>query len=142
MASRNNSCMQTTYGPFEPSVLLDDKGNQSIMRSLTLFEEVRASSNGSFTIEHDLGQPLVVTEINGKRLELPVFEAAELDCQRLVGNQTTNVVPLRIDGKPFTGVNHGSNHLAPVMVDALVSVMMIANYNISLLPQTLLNALE
>ena len=38
---------------------------------------------GGFSIDVSEGQPLIVKTINGKRLELPIFEAAEMDARQM-----------------------------------------------------------
>ena len=134
--------MDTPFGLFEPSVNLEEHQANPVLRSMAWIEVFMESPEGSFTLQHDSGQPLIVTEINGKRLGLPVFEAAELDCQRLVGHPVTDVVPLYIDGEPFAGVVVSSNGSQPLMVDSLVSVMHVLASDISLLPRSLRDALK
>jgi hypothetical protein len=134
--------MDTPFGPFEPSVDLEEHQANPVLRAMAWIEVFMESPEGSFTLQHDSGQPLIVTEINGKRLGLPVFEAAELDCQRLVGHMVTDVVPLYIDGEPFAGVVVRSNGSQPLMVDSLVTLMHVLAVDIRLLPQSLCDALS
>ena len=137
--SHNNTTMDTPFGSFEPSVELDEFQTQTIMRSLEFLEAVRTSIDGSFTVDVEGDQPLIVKTIRRKRLELPVFEALELDAQRLYGYPPTNQVPLRIDGQPHNGVViQGDRSL---MLDAITSIMHIAINNDSCLPEGLRMAL-
>ena len=91
--------METPFGPFEPTVELTEEETSHIVKALVLVEFVMNTSDG-FSIDVSEGQPLIVKTINGKRLELPIFEAAELDAQRLYGYPPSHQVPLRIDGRP------------------------------------------
>ena len=78
------------FGPFEPSVELDESQAKTLLRSLEAFEAVRTSGDGSFTVDLSEDQPLIVRNmLSGNRLELPIFEAAELDAQRLYGYPPT-----------------------------------------------------
>ena len=98
MYSRIDVRMDTPFGPFEPTVELNDDARSYIMRALDMFEQVMSTADG-FSIDISEGQPLIVKTINGKRLELPVFEAAELDAQRFYGYPPTHQVPIRVDGR-------------------------------------------
>ena len=117
--------METPFGPFEPSVELDESQTKTLLRSLESFEAVRTSGDGSFTVDLSEDQPLIVRNmLAGGRLELPIFEAAELDAQRLYGYPTTYHVPTRVNGQPRNGWRtaedgHGS------AVDVLTSIMII-----------------
>ena len=125
MHSRNKNLMDTPFGPFEPSVELDESQEKTLLRSLEAFEAVRTSGDGSFTVDLSEDQPLIVRNmLTGNRLELPIFEAAELDAQRLYGYPPTNHVPARVNGQPRNGLRtaedgHGS------AVDALTSIMLL-----------------
>ena len=99
MHSLSWTIMETPFGPFEPSVELDEK---TLLRSLEAFEAVRTSGDGSFTVDLSEDQPLIVRNMFS-RLELPIFEAAELDAQRLYGYPPTNHVPTRVNGQPRNG---------------------------------------
>jgi len=117
--------METPFGPFEPSVELDESQTKTLLRSLEAFEAVRTSGDGSFTVDLSEDQPLIVRNmLAGGRLELPIFEAAELDAQRLYGYPPTYHVPTRVNGQPRNGWRtaedgHGS------AVDVLTSIMII-----------------
>ena len=91
--------METPFGPFEPTVELTEEETFRVMNALGFVEFVMNTSDG-FSIDVSEDQPLIVKTINGKRLELPVFEAAELDAQRMYGYPPNHQVPLRIDGRP------------------------------------------
>jgi hypothetical protein len=134
--------METPFGPFEPTVDLEESQANPVLRSMEWMEAIMASIGRPFTIERESGQPLIVTEINGKRLGLPVFEAAELDCQRLAGHPTTDVIPLQIDGEPFTEVVVRPSHSPHLAVDMLNSLMLVLVNDISLLPRSLRDALK
>ena len=117
--------METPYGPFEPSVELDESQEKTLLRSLEFFEAVRTSGDGSFTVDLSEDQPLIVRNmLTGYRLELPIFEAAELDAQRLYGYPPKYRVPTRVNGQPrnlwrIAEYGHGS------AVDMLTSIMLI-----------------
>ena len=117
--------METPFGPFEPSVELDESQTKIIMRSLEAFEAVRTSGDGSFTVDLSEDQPLIVRNmLTGSRLELPIFEAAELDAQRLYGYTPAKHVRTRLNGQPINGwkiVEDGSGSA----VDALTSLMVL-----------------
>lgn len=116
---------------------------RTIARSLMWLDDVRTSHADLFGLDHASGQPLIVIEINGKRLELPVFEAAERDCQRIVGLSTSNEVPFFIDGERFHDLlTKPQNLSSPVIVDTLVSLMMVLISDVDLLPQSLQDALK
>ena len=101
MHSRTKVLMETPFGPFEPSVELDESQAKTLLRSLEAFEAVRTSGDGSFTVDLSEDQPLIVRNmLSGNRLELPIFEAAELDAQRLYGYPPTYRVPTRVNGQP------------------------------------------
>ena len=125
MHSCNDTPMETPFGPFEPSVKLDESQTKSLLRSLEVFEAVRTSGDGSFTVDLSEDQPLIVRNmLSGNRLELPIFEAAELDAQRLYGFPPTYRVPTRVNGQPrnvwrIAEDGHGS------AVDMLTSIMLI-----------------
>lgn len=91
--------METPFGPFEPTVELTEEETFRIMKALGFVEFVMNTSDG-FSIDVSEDQPFIVKTINGKRLELPVFEAAELDARRMYGYPPNHQVPLRIDGQP------------------------------------------
>ena len=93
-----------------------------------------------FSVVIEGNQPLIVKTINGKRLELPVLEAAEFDAQCLNGCLATNQIPLRIDGEAFTGVVAPGD--SPRMLDAFCSIVLIAANDPSLFPEALRNALR
>ena len=114
--------METPFGPFEPTVELDESQSATISRSLSFFEAVMTASGDLFSIDVSQGQPLIVKTINGKRLELPVLEAAELDSQRLYGYPPTHQVPLHINGLPQNVV---SLNEFGMMVDALTSILLM-----------------
>jgi len=121
--------METPFGPFEPSVELDESQTKIIMRSLEVFEAVRTSGDDSFTVDLSEDQPLIVRNmLTGYRLELPIFEAAELDAQRLYGYPPTNHVPARVNGQPRNGLRTAEDGSGSA-VDALTSIMIIC-YNI------------
>ncbi len=132
--------METPFGPFEPSVELDESQTHSIQKSLEFLEHVRTGNEGSFSVEVHEGQPFIVKTINGKRLELPVFEAAELDAQRLYGYPPIKQIPLRIDGKHSKAIIAKDD--APPMVDALVGIMLVVINGSSYFPEWLRNALR
>jgi hypothetical protein len=135
--------METPFGPFEPSVELEASQMRTVERSLMWLDHVRTSHADLFGLDHASGQPLIVIEINGKRLELPAFEAAELDCQRMVGLSTSNEVPVFIDGERFHDLLIKSQNLSSsIIVDALVSLMMVLINHVDLLPQSLKDALK
>ncbi|MEC7261915.1 MAG: hypothetical protein VXV71_05740, partial [Candidatus Thermoplasmatota archaeon] len=98
---------------------------KTLLRSLEVFEAVRTSGDGSFTVDLSEDQPLIVRNmLTGNRLELPIFEAAELDAQRLYGYPTTYRVPTRVNGQPrnvwkIAEDGHGS------AVDMLTSIMLL-----------------
>ena len=123
--SRNKKLMDTPFGPFEPSVELDESQEKALLRSLEFFEAVRTDGDGSFTVDLSEDQPLIVRNmLSGNRLELPIFEAAELDAQRLYGFPPTYRVPTRVNGQPrnvwrIAEDGHGS------AVDMLTSIMLI-----------------
>jgi len=125
--------METPFGPFEPSVELDESQVKTLLRSLEFFETVRTSGDGSFTVDLSEDQPLIVRNmLTGNRVELPIFEAAELDAQRLYGYPPTNHVPTRINGQPCKGCKTGEDGSGSA-VDALTSIMLICLDNESLL---------
>jgi len=125
--------METPFGPFEPSVELDESQTKTLLRSLEFFETVRTSGDGSFTVDLSEDQPLIVRNmLTGNRVELPIFEAAELDAQRLYGYPPTNHVPTRINGQPCKGCKTGEDGSGSA-VDALTSIMLICLDNESLL---------
>ena len=115
--------METPFGPFEPTVDLEESQSAAILRALDFFEAVMTSSEDLFSIDVRKGQPLIVKTINGKRLELPIFEAAELDAQRLYGYPPTHQVPLHINGVPQNVVTLRENGM---MVDTLTSLLITA----------------
>ena len=117
--------METPFGPFEPTVELNDAETSRIRRALDFFESAM-NSVGDFSIDVSEGQPLIVMSINGKRLEIPIFEAAELDAQRMYGYPTTKRVPFRIDGQSQDVVT--SNEFG-MKIDAQTSIL-IAVQNI------------
>ena len=121
--------METPFGPFEPSVELDESQAKTLLRSLEAFEAVRTSGDGSFTVDFSEDQPLIVRNmLTGSRLELPIFEAAELDAQRLYGYPPSNHVPARVNGQPHNGLRTAEDGSGSA-VDALTSIMIIC-YNI------------
>lgn len=129
MYSLTPTIMETPFGPFEPSVELDESQTKIIMRSLEVFEAVRTSGDDSFTMDLSEDQPLIVRNmLTGYRLELPIFEAAELDAQRLYGYPPTNHVPARVNGQPRNGLRTAEDGSGSA-VDALTSIMIIC-YNI------------
>lgn len=129
MYSLTPTIMETPFGPFEPSVELDESQTKIIMRSLEVFEAVRTSGDDSFTVDLSEDQPLIVRNmLTGYRLELPIFEAAELDAQRLYGYPPTNHVPARVNGQPRNGLRTAEDGSGSA-VDALTSIMIIC-YNI------------
>jgi len=90
--------METPFGPFEPTVELNDDATSRICRALVWLEKIM-NMVGGFSIDFSEGQPLIVKTINGKRLEIPVFEAAELDAQQEYDDSLPSLqVPFRIDG--------------------------------------------
>ena len=131
--------METPFGPFEPSVELNQDQERTILRSLEFLEALVTSMDGTFSVVVEQNQPSIVKSIEGNRLELPIFEAADLDAQCLAGRPPTNQIPLRIDGEAFTGdVAPGDS---PRMLDAFSSIILIAANDPSLFPETLRNAL-
>ena len=121
--------METPFGPFEPSVELDESQAKTLLRSLEAFEAVRTSGDSSFTVDLSEDQPLIVRNmLTGYRLELPIFEAAELDAQRLYGYPPSNHVPARVNGQPHNGLRTAEDGSGSA-VDALTSIMIIC-YNI------------
>ncbi|MEE2974383.1 MAG: hypothetical protein VX831_03975 [Candidatus Thermoplasmatota archaeon] len=117
--------METPFGPFEPSVELDESQEKTLLRSLEFFEAVRTSGDGSFTVDLSEDQPLIVRNmLSGNRLELPIFEAAELDAQRLYGYPPTNHVPTRMNGQPRNGLRTADDGSGSA-VDALTSIMLL-----------------
>ena len=129
MHSRTKVLKETPFGPFEPSVELDESQAKTLLRSLEAFEAVRTSGDSSFTVDLSEDQPLIVRNmLTGYRLELPIFEAAELDAQRLYGYPPTNHVPTRINGVLRNGLRTAEDGSGSA-VDALTSIMIIC-YNI------------
>ena len=125
MHLRNKNLMNTPFGPFEPSVELDESQAKTLLRSLEAFEAVRTSGDGSFTVDLSEDQPLIVRNmLTGNRLELPIFEAAELDAQRLYGYPPTNHVPTRMNGQPRNGLRTADDGSGSA-VDALTSIMLL-----------------
>ncbi len=114
--------METPFGPFESTVELTEKETSRIRKALDAFEFVMNTNDG-FSIDVSEGQPLIVMSINGKRLELPIFEAAELDAQRMYGYPTTKRVPFRIDGQSQDVVT--SNEFG-MKIDAQTSILIAA----------------
>jgi len=115
--------METPFGPFEPTVELNDDATSRICRALVWLEKIM-NMVGGFSIDFSEGQPLIVKTINGKRLEIPVFEAAELDAQQMYdGSLPTLLVPFRIDGRAqnvITLFEFG------MMTDMLTSVILVS----------------
>mgnify|MGYP001341579939 CR=1 FL=1 len=117
--------METPFGPFEPSVELDESQEKTLLRSLEFFEAVRTSGDGLFTVDLSEDQPLIVRNmLTGYRLELPIFEAGELDAQRLYGYPPTNHVPARVNGQPRNGLRT-ANDGSESAVNALTFIMLI-----------------
>ena len=125
MHSLSWTIMETPFGPFEPSVELDESQTKTLLRSLEVFEAVRTSGDGSFTVDLSEDQPLIVRNmLTGSRLELPIFEAAELDAQRLYGYPPTNHVPTRVNGQPRNGWRTAEDGSGSA-VDVLSSIMIL-----------------
>ena len=113
--------METPFGLFEPTVELNDAATSRIRRALLFFDYVM-NMVGGFSIDVSEGQPLIVKTINGKRLELPIFEAAELDARQMYdGSLPTLLVPFRIDGRPQNVVTLFEFGM---MIDMLTSVVL------------------
>jgi hypothetical protein len=133
--------MQTPYGVFEPEFELPDLQIQSLQRSLNFLEHIRTElhEHTPIHVEMDDEQPLLVTVIHEKRLEIPIFEVLQQDCRRLAGTNRTLPLPLRIDGIEFHGLVDTS---AGPMVDSIVSLLLvILNEKTQLLPPILKDAL-
>ena len=115
--------METPFGPFEPTVELNDDATSRICRALVWLEKIM-NMVGGFSIDFSEGQPLIVKTINGKRLEIPVFEAAELDAQQEYDDSLPSLqVPFRIDGRAqnvITLFEFG------MMTDMLTSVILVS----------------
>ena len=123
MHSRIKPLMETPFGPFEPTVELNDAETSRIRRALDFFESAM-NSVGDFSIDVSEGQPLIVKTINGKRLELPIFEAAELDARQMYdGSLPTLLVPFRIDGRQQNVVTLFEFGM---MIDMLTSVVFVS----------------
>jgi hypothetical protein len=114
--------METPFGPFEPSVELNDYETSCIRKALIFFEHVM-NMVGGFSIDVSEGQPLIVKTINGKRLELPILEAAELDAQQMHDGLPTLLVPFRIDGRQQNVVTLFEFGM---MIDMLTSVVLVS----------------
>ena len=115
--------METPFGPFEPTVELNDAETSRIRRALDFFESAM-NSVGDFSIDVSEGQPLIVMSINGKRLEIPIFEAAELDARQMYdGSLPTLLVPFRIDGRQQNVVTLFEFGM---MIDMLTSVVFVS----------------
>jgi hypothetical protein len=114
--------METPFGPFESTVELTEEETFRIMKALGFVEFVMNTSDG-FSIDVSEDQPLVVKTINGKRLEIPVFEAAELDARRMYGYPPNHQVPLRIDGQPQNVVTSTEFELK---IDAQTATLIMA----------------
>ena len=98
-----------------PSVELDESQAKTLLRSLEAFEAVRTSGDGSFTVDLSEDQPLIVRNmLSGSRLELPIFEAAELDAPvvRLSAHEPRTVVA----GEPQKMVRVGGGWLSSIML--------------------------
>lgn len=114
--------MESPFGQFEPTVELTEEETSQVKRALVFFENVM-NNLGGFRVDISEGQPLIVKTINGKRLELPVFEAAELDAQQMYGYPPAHHVPFRIDGRPQNVV--ASTEFG-MKVDALTGALIMA----------------
>ena len=104
MAALESICALTHEGShgdplrdlFEPSVELDESQAKNTLAFVGGFEAVRTSGDGSFTVDLSEDQlPHREEHVERKSLELPIFEAAELDAQRLYGYPPTYRVPTR-----------------------------------------------
>lgn len=137
--------MNTPFGEFEPPVENQPQLDSNIFRALQWCEYILQDFHGSgrpVNIHLQHGEPRIVCQINGHRIELLPFEAA----RSVYGEHHTRFlpysVPMMLDGVDWPWITFGGDSPAQTL-DAIASLLLIlGSGRYAHLPEILLHVLD
>ena len=137
--------MNTPFGEFEPPIEHRPQLDSNILRALQWCEHILQDFHDSgrpINVHLQHGEPSIVCQVNGHRIELLVFEAA----RSMYGERHTRFpphsVPMMLDGVDWPWIMFGGGSPAQTL-DAIASLLlMLGSGAHAHLPEILLRVLD
>ena len=137
--------MNTPYGEFEPPVENQPHLDSNVLRALQWCEHLRqdlSESGRQISVHIEGGEPSIICQVNGHRLELLLFEAARSVYGESHLRFPPYSVPMMLDGVDWPWIKFGGHSPAHTL-DAIASLLlMLGSGNYAHLPELLLRVLD